>query len=386
MKLIGQLKLIGVNIMSLQPLFCPNYACPARGQVNQGNIHPHSQQEKRSRCDVCGKTFSVTKGTLFYRLRTDPAVVMLVITLLAHGCPLPAIVAGFGFDQRTVKQWWQRAGIHCETLHQQLVGTARFDLQQAQADEIKVKMWGRSLWMGLSMMVSTRLWLGGVVSLRRDKVMIDKLVATMRQVALCRPLLIAVDGLPHYRKAIRRAFRTPLQQRTNGRPRLIAWSDILIGRVIKRKQAGELTIERQLLGTCRQTVATLIQQSQGATGVINTAYIERLNATFRQRLAWLSRRSRVLAHQTATLNAGMYIVGCFYNFCDTHKSLRIRLAFGSFDHRWIQRTPAIAAGLTDHIWSHEELLMYRIPPPRWQPPKQRGRRSKELQALVNRWR
>ena len=60
--------------------------------------------------------------------------------------------------------------------------------------------------------------------------MIDKLVATMRQVALCRPLLIAVDGLPHYRKAIRRAFRSPLPQCANGRPRLIAWSDILIGR------------------------------------------------------------------------------------------------------------------------------------------------------------
>ena len=97
------------------------------------------------------------------------------------------IVAGFGFDRRTVKQWWQRAGRHCEAFHQQFVATAQLDLQHAQADEIKVKMWGRSLWMGLSMMVSTRLWLGGVVSLNRDKAMIDKLVATMRQVALCRP-------------------------------------------------------------------------------------------------------------------------------------------------------------------------------------------------------
>lgn len=370
--------------MNLQTLFCPNYACPARGQVNQGNIRPHSQQEKRCRCDVCGRTFSVTKGTLFYRLCTDPAVVMLVITLMAHGCPLQAILASFGFDRRTVKQWWRRAGQHCEGVHEQLVATAQFDLQQAQADEIKVKLWGRSLWMGLSMMVSTRLWLGGVVNPTRDKAMIDKLVATIRQVALCRPLLRAVDGLPHYRQAIRRAFRSPLQQR-HGRPRLIAWSDILIGRVIKRRQAGELTIERHLLGTCHQPVATLIQPTQGAADVINTAYIERLNATFRQRLAWLSRRSRVLASQTTILSAGMAIVGCFYNFCDAHKSLRIRLAYGTFGHRWIQRTPALAAGLTDHIWSHQELLMYRVPPPRWQPPKRRDRRSRELQALIERW-
>ena len=92
MKLSGQRKLIGFNIMNLQTLFCPNYACPARGQVNQGNIHAHSQQEKRCRCDVCGKTFSVTKETLFYRLRTDPIIVMQVITLLAYGCPPEAVV------------------------------------------------------------------------------------------------------------------------------------------------------------------------------------------------------------------------------------------------------------------------------------------------------
>ena len=69
---------------------------------------------------------------------------MLVITLLVYGCPVQAIVAGFGFDRRTVKQWWQRAGRHCEAFHQQFVATAQLDLQHAQADEIKVKMWGRS--------------------------------------------------------------------------------------------------------------------------------------------------------------------------------------------------------------------------------------------------
>lgn len=371
--------------MNSQTLFCPNIDCPARGQIGEGNIHPHSQIEQRSRCDVCGKTFSATKGTLFYRLKSDPKTVMLVITLLAYGCPVQAIVAAYGFDRRTVKQWWQRAGLQCEAVHANQVASAQLDLQQAQADEIKVKAWGRSLWMGLSIMVSTRLWLGGSISPSRDKALIDGLVATIRRVALCRPLLIAVDGLPHYRKAIGRAFRTAYQQRANGRPRLIAWSDVLIGRVIKRKHAGEFHIDRQLIGTCRLAVATLVKQSQGAAGVINTAYIERLNATFRQRLAWLSRRSRVLAQQTETLTAGMYSVGCFYNFCDPHRSLRLRLAFGSFGHRWVQRTPALAAGLTDHIWTPAELLCLRIPPPRWQPPKRRGRRPNALQALVERW-
>ena len=90
---------------------------------------------------------------------------------------------------------------------------------------------------------------------------------------------------------------------------------------------------------------------QGGGGTINTAYIERLNATFRQRLAWLTRRTRCLAQQTATLAAGMYIVGCFYNFCDNHQSLRLRLWTGERRYRWVQRTPAMAAALTDHRWT-----------------------------------
>ena len=96
--------------MTLEKLFCSNIACPARGQRGKGNIHPHSQKEQRYRCDVCGQTFTVTKNSLFYRLRTNPVTVMVVITLLAYGCPLQAIVKAFGFDERTVKKWWQRAG------------------------------------------------------------------------------------------------------------------------------------------------------------------------------------------------------------------------------------------------------------------------------------
>ena len=92
---------------------------------------------------------------------------MLVITLLAYGCPLQAIVKAFGFDERTVKNWWQRSGEHCRGVHEHLVGGSGLDLQQVQADEIKVKGQGRSFWMALAMMVPTRLWLGGAISPQR---------------------------------------------------------------------------------------------------------------------------------------------------------------------------------------------------------------------------
>ena len=92
--------------MNPQSVFCPNLVCPARGQQGQGNISVHSQKERRYGCAVCQQTFSVTKGTLFYRLRTDSVQVMLVITLLAYGCPRQAIVQAFGFLSVAVAAAW----------------------------------------------------------------------------------------------------------------------------------------------------------------------------------------------------------------------------------------------------------------------------------------
>ena len=62
----------------------------------------HSRKDQRFICTQCRKTFTATKGTAFYRLRTSTETVTLVVTLMAHGCPLQAIVVVFGFDERTV--------------------------------------------------------------------------------------------------------------------------------------------------------------------------------------------------------------------------------------------------------------------------------------------
>ena len=109
-------------MMTPEKVFCPNLDCPAKGQVGQGNIRSHSQKEKRYGCEVCGKTFAATKGTIFYRLQSEPQTVILVLTLLTYGCPGQAIVAAFGFDERTVKDWWHKAGQHCQAVHQRMVG------------------------------------------------------------------------------------------------------------------------------------------------------------------------------------------------------------------------------------------------------------------------
>jgi transposase-like protein len=371
--------------MNPESVFCPNLSCPAKGQLGRGNITSHSLQERRYMCEVCGKTFSASKGSIFYRLRTDPVTVMLVITLLAFGCPLQAIVVGFGFDERTVKDWWRRAGEHCEEVHKHLVGQSELDLQQVQADELKVKTQAGTLWLAMAMMVPTRLWLGGVVSNRRDLSLIRALVAQIRAVALCRPLLVAVDGLASYVTAFQRAFRSPLPRHGQvGRAKLRDWTELVMVQVVKQRRNGRLTIDRRIVQGTTAMVAGLVELSQGRGG-INTAYIERLNATFRQRLASLARRTRALVRQPQTLHLGMYVIGCLYNLCTYHDSLRQPFYLARGGQRWLQRTPAIAAGLTDHRWSVQELFNFRVPPAPWTPPKQRGRRSKETLALMAQW-
>src|SRR5215475_3664792 len=199
------------SVMDPTTTFCSNRNCSARGQTGRGNIGIHSQKEQRFICHGCHKTFSATKDTVFYRLRTTAETVSLVITLLAHGCPLQAIVAAFGFDERTVAAWWARSGRQGQAVHESLVEQPR-DLGQVQADELRVKKQGGIVWMALAMMVKTRLWLGGEVSEQRDMTLIRRLIERVRRSAAHRPLLFCTDGLCTYIRTIRETFRDPIRK------------------------------------------------------------------------------------------------------------------------------------------------------------------------------
>src|SRR6266481_207713 len=299
---------------------CPRLACPARGQTGQGNIGIHSRKDKRFLCTACHKTFSATKGTALYRLRTATETVTLVVTLLAHGCPPQAIVAAFGFDERTVASWMARGGVQGQAVQEHLVEQPR-DLGQVQADELRVKKQGGIVWMALAMMVGTRLWLAGEVSEHRDMPLIRRLIERVRRCAAPRPLLVCTDGLCSYIRAIRETFRDPVPTGKGGRPRLRPWRNVLIAQVVKRYERRRVVeTERRIVDGTPARVETLRRRSQGG-GVINTASIERLNATFRERLAPLARRSRALARHPLTLQHGMYLIGTVYNFCTPHASL-----------------------------------------------------------------
>ncbi len=365
--------------MDPQPHFCPTPACPARGQVGQGTIRVHSQQERRYRCTTCGRTFAATTGTPFFRLKHAPDLVTLVLTLLCHGCPLQAIVTAFGLDERTVATWQARAGQHCQQGHEHLVQQGQVDLGHVQADELWVKLVGRKVWLAMAMAVPSRLWLGGVVSPHRDGTLIRRLVAMVRSCASRLDILVCVDGLSSYVTAVRRGFRSPVRTGRPGRPRLVLAAGFLLGQVVKQYAQRCVTAveQRVVCGTAAAITAVLAATRSGT--IINTAYIERLNATFRSCLAPLVRRGRAIARTEATLTAGMWLVGCAYNFCWLHDSLRLEPPTGS-GRRWGERTPAMAAGLTDHPWTMSELLRYRVPLPAWVAPTRRGWPPKRVPA------
>src|SRR2546421_5548942 len=226
--------------------FCPNEACSARGQIGAGTITIHDRKRQRYRCKSCKQTFSARRGTMFEGLRKPMELIVLVVTLLSYGCPVQGIVQAFGLDERTGASWRDRAGAHCEQVHHALIETGKLDLVHVQADEIRVKGRNMIAWMGLAMMVSTRLWLAGTVRVTRDKGLAHALMQQVpRTSQRLRPLLVLTDGWAAYPGSIRRAFREKVKKLAGvGRASLEGWPHLCIGTVIKRtekKRVVEIT-------------------------------------------------------------------------------------------------------------------------------------------------
>jgi hypothetical protein len=107
---------------------------------------------------------------------------------------------------------------------------------------------------------------------------------------------------------------------------------------------------------------------------INTAFIERVNLTIRQHVAAVGRRVITLCKGEEGLRQQLALHHTYDNFCLPHASLRLPILQPEPTHgngsakRWRPRTPAMAAGLTDHVWTLREVLLFRVPP--WPQPKE----------------
>ena len=226
--------------------------------------------------------------------------------------------------------------------------------------------------MGMAIDASSRLWMAGVVSVRRDRELAERLLQHVRSCCqFVQGLLVCTDGWSAYPKSIIKAFREKVKK-TAGRGRccLEVWPDLCIATVIKRtKKKHVVEITRKITRGSLEKAQELLLMTVGCKE-FNTSLIERFNATMRERLASLTRNCRHAVQRLETLEAGMYLIGCTYNFCWPHHELSNRKHFG------YACTPAMAAGLTDHIWSVSELLRFKVAPAPWVEPKRRGRPRK----------
>ena len=274
-------------------------------------------------------------------------MVVVVLALLATGCPVPAVVFAFGLDERTVADWQRKAGQHAKLVQEQVVCQGQVDVGQVQADELYTKTQAGPIWVATAMSVFSRLWLWGAIGWQRDEALVTPLIEQVRAAAQPdRPILFAVDGFRVYVTRILKVFRDPLRSGKRGRPRLVVWSDLHIVQVVKQRVGRRLvSITRRLAHGSLERAEALMQATQVELGRINTAYIERLNATLRTWIPALVRRTRTPSGAREQLEAALFWTGCVYNFCHVHATLA--------------GTPAMAADLTDHIWSIEELIRYR---------------------------
>jgi hypothetical protein len=214
--------------------------------------------------------------------------------------------------------------------------------------------------------VRSRLWLGSVINQHRNRFLIQSLLIRVRSCGPVERILLVTDGLASYLSQALHVFREPVHTGKVGRPRLVLAAGVMIARVIKRHERRRVVevLRRVVVGREAEVISRVIGTQRSIQALINTSYIERLQATFRARLAPLVRRTRAGAHKRCTLEWGMWLVGSCYNFVWVHRSLGEK------------RTPAMAAGLTDHRWTMEELLTFPVPSaelPRW-----RGRKPRWL--------
>jgi transposase-like protein len=311
--------------MNASQVFCPNLECGARGKIGEGNIVSHGKARPPYRCKTCGRTFRAERGPMFEGLRKPKVLIVIVVTLLTYGCPVQAIVHAFSLDERTVAAWRDRAGMQCQKVQEALVEQGKLDLVHVQADEIRVKGRAMVVWMGLAMMVPTRLWLAGVVSQTRDRHLADRWLSRVRACALAlQALLVITDGWAADPGSIKRAFREKVKARTGkGSACFRVWKDLCLATVIKHtKKKRVVEVTRKMTFGGEEQAKALLEQSQGGS-VLNTALLERLNGTMRERLAVRTRKCRHAARRLHALETGMYLVGCTYKLCFPHHELEL---------------------------------------------------------------
>src|SRR6266705_3251096 len=371
--------------------FCPNPDCAYRGWVGWGNLrangHPNGGPWRQLLCVVCRRSFLETLGTLFHGKRVSVELIVRVIACLAEGLGIRGTARGCEVAPKTVLQWLVEAAEHLQAssrhfLHDMHVNQVQLDelfallsaVQDGTVSEAEaIERLERSpQWVWVAMDPESKLLLAIDVG-NRTLAMAQRLVHHVAQVVApdCAPLFLT-DGFREYMTALLTHYgywvRPPRRQDKGPapKPRWMPLPQLLYAQVVKTVRRRRLVRvqHRVVFGTLEAVNHVLAPLGWQ----INTAFVERINLTIRQHIAAVGRRVSTLCKGEDGLRQQLAVFHCYYNFCLPHASLRQPLPQPEPTHgsgsAMLGRpcTPAMAAGLTDHVWTLREVLRFRVPP------------------------
>ena len=234
-----------------------------------------------------------------------------------------------------------------------------------QADELVAGMGDYWVWTAISL--PSRLRLTSYLSQERSEAAATNFIQQIRARSDGHAPFFTSDKLPAYVTALVANYseaEPPPEKRGRGRPRRtpkrIIDEQLRYAQVDKRRQGGRVVEVRRRIIFGTEGDIDVILKASGCGSQINTAYVERNNLTMRQNVGRLVRKTLSFSKSVHYLQRHIALEDAVYNFVKPHRSLRRPLRKSKDKRRkWEHRTPAMAAGLTDHIWSIEELLEFR---------------------------
>ncbi len=371
--------------------FCPDPDCRYGGWLGLGNItsngHPSGGPWRQLYCTSCGGYFQETHGTPLHGKRVAPERLVWAVGALAEGLGIRAVARVFEVDPNTVLAWLvevaeQAAAFSHYFLHDVRVTQVQLDelfalLSAVKAGEVSeaeaITRLSRSPhWVWAAIDPVTKLLLTIDVG-DRTLAMAQRVIHQVVQVLApgCVPLFLT-DGFKEYTTALLTHYGQwvrPARRQAQGpapKPRWMPLPGLLYAQVVKTVRRRRLVDvkHRVVFGTLEA-----VQQVLAVCGwQINTAFVERVNLTIRQHVAAVGRRVSTLCKHEAGLRQQLALYQVYYNFCLPHAGLRQALPQPEPTHgtgsarQGRPQTPAMAAGLTDHVWTLREVLLFRVPP------------------------
>lgn len=374
--------------MDWETLYCPNRDCRYYGvPFAQSRIVRNGayKGQKQGLCQACHRSISLRYGTAYFGLESDPALFETAVRALAEGNSIRATGRIVQVDKDTVGDWLNRAAKQCRlvmlylwrNLHitecqlDELWSFVHTKEQNLAAAKIYCETYGDA-WVWVAFAPVWRMVLAFVIG-KRSQESANLLLDRVAYVTDDHIPFFTSDQLSHYKNALLHTYgvwHQPQRQGKRGphpKPRLIAPSNLLYAQVVKKREKGRVVeVATKIIFGHEQAVADQLDGSL-VSQTINTSFVERDNLTQRQSNRRLTRRTNGFSKEMGWFEKQLWLSLAYYHLILPHYSLRqpllepqITRGTGTL-RKWKPITPAMAACMTDHVWTTSELLSYRVP-------------------------